>query len=170
MHIWKLYLANTPAKPWAVKYRCPTMTWPLSQRINKYGYRRSQSEFFCVKMTPSRGNDPRKRREEKRKSRWGATLQWSVRVPYRGGTSSSCSSFRVKRVPHPCTHCRLRSRSMRIQRAVSLTIPVDIGSVWAGNEPQSPVAPLELMPPFPGYWHGFDKLNKVLWKHLLFCS
>ena len=43
------------------------------------------------------------------------------------------------RVPHPCTHCRLRSRSMRIQRAVSPSILYPSICVSAaselGNEP-----------------------------------
>ena len=37
-----------------------------------------------------------KRREKIVKSRWGASLQWSVRVPDRGGTSTTCSSFRQR--------------------------------------------------------------------------
>ena len=67
MHIWKIILSNTPAKQAAVKYRCPTMTWPLSHPISKDGERRSQSEFFMwvfhVRMTLARGGKKNENRD-----------------------------------------------------------------------------------------------------------
>jgi hypothetical protein len=113
-----------------------------------------------------------------------ATLQWSARVPYQGGTSSSCCSS--------SRHICASSSSMHtlpfaiLVKCIKRT-PVAVPSIHytsicvlatfkPGNEPQSPVAPQAFRPPYLGrVLAGSDKLNNGLWwrtKHSVFsdCS